>query len=82
MATPTTCPQSGCETLWCTKGGTTCAKGLKCVAGACLPDGCPASCDALTVCDPSLGLCVEDCRLHGTYCGDGKLCDAKTGLCS
>lgn len=80
--TATTCPQAGCEVAWCGNGGTACPDGLTCENDTCVPDGCPASCDVLTVCDTSLGVCVPDCRVHGTYCGDGLACDQVTGLCA
>jgi hypothetical protein len=71
-----------CETLWCSSGGTICPDGLTCVAGACVPERCPASCPPLSVCDPALRACVADCRVHGTYGGcPGERCDEKSGLC-
>lgn len=74
-----------CEALMCGNGGTTCASGLDCVNGACVPKGCPKTCPELMVCDPApdRGLCVDDCRVHGSYggCDDGQRCDSKTGLC-
>jgi hypothetical protein len=77
-----------CETLWCGNGGTQCAEGLTCntATGTCEPEpGCPSACPELMVCDPDLGggLCVDDCRVHGSYggCDEGQRCDTNSGLC-
>lgn len=79
------CPPT-CESLWCGNGGTRCPAGLTCVDDVCEPDSCPASCGALMVCDQAHAVCVDDCRIFGTYCGvdgDGEplACDQQTGLC-
>ena len=79
------CPPM-CESLWCGNGGTRCPAGLTCVNDACVPDSCPASCGQLMVCDKTYAVCVDDCRIFGTYCGlddEGSplLCDQQTGLC-
>jgi hypothetical protein len=72
-----------CESLWCSSGGQICPSGLTCVGGACVPERCPTSCPPLSICDPALGACVSDCRVHGTYggCADGERCDEASGLC-
>jgi len=87
VAQTASCPPM-CESLWCGNGGTRCPSGLTCVDQRCVPDSCPASCGPLMVCDATHAVCVEDCRMFGTYCGvDGddptKLlsCDQQTGLC-
>jgi len=74
------------ELAWCDNGGSKCSPGLACDTASkdCLPTGCPASCASLQVCDPSLGACVDDCRLHGTYggCPAARPVCQKSGLCA
>jgi hypothetical protein len=77
--TPACAPN--CTTNWCGSGGTACPPGMRCEDEVCVYDGCPPSCGTLSVCDPEAGTCVEDCRIHGTYCGQGVDCDQATGLC-
>jgi len=76
-----------CEAVWCGNGGTACPEGSSCdqASGTCVPSSCPSACaDGVSVCDPALLACVDDCRLLGSYggCADPKQrCDAETGLC-
>ena len=72
MIAPACAPK--CETAWCGNGGTKCPDGLTCheASGTCKPAGCPKACPKLMVCDPGLGACVDDCRVHGTHGGCAK----------
>lgn len=72
VTTTMACPLEGP----CTEGpcglagsGATCASGLECVDGACVPQECPAACPVGTVCDTATALCVVDCRDYGAGSG-------------
>jgi hypothetical protein len=84
-ASTAACPVAGCEAAWCGNGGVLCPPGAVCDAAthSCQPQGCPSSCIPATVCDPALGACLDDCRVHGGYggCLATLRCDAATGLC-
>ncbi len=51
--------------------------------GQCEIGQCPQSCPDQTVCDTTVFICVEDCRIHGSYggCPLHTRCDPNTGLC-
>ncbi|MCC6749733.1 MAG: Ig-like domain-containing protein [Deltaproteobacteria bacterium] len=73
------CP--GCEPRFCHNGGEACPPGLTCDASrkTCRPEPgpCVPECAAGLACDPAQGVCLSDCRLHGTFGG----CPTKAPLC-
>jgi hypothetical protein len=78
MPTCNPCP------YWCSEGGEVCAPGLACdkATRLCKPQ-CPGKCPTSNVCDPALGVCLQDCRLYGSYggCAADETCQP-TGLCA
>ena len=52
-------------------------------SGQCVGGKCPSSCPEQTVCDTMAFICVEDCRINGTYggCDPPAQCDQGSGLC-
>jgi len=71
----------------CAHGGSECPEGLRCdtASRSCVPRQCPGRCsDGLSVCDPVLVACVEDCRRFGSYGGcpaSKQHCEVATGFC-
>lgn len=80
-------PSSSCQgcpvapVLFCHDGGDGCPGTMSCKDKQCR-FSCPKRCPEATVCDRTLGLCVEDCRKNGSY--GGCAADAgcgRDGLC-